>query len=238
MRMNTRSIFAAGTVLVLSAAPSFAAPITFTAAPDKTYQQTTNNPCVIGDTSCKEPVGMEYTVYSGTPGGDVYDSYSPSYTNTQLAGFLGSTSFIVGIDDNFSNTNETLSEFTVWYCASSCGTYDPNELDELSPVLGNKDTVLTAAGYTELYKTIAPFLLDTANGNGYADAISNQIDLDSLVGNFVFEGIISGDNDGMEEFFLIPATPPVSTVPEPASLLLLGTGLFGAAAARRKAKKQ
>src|SRR5260221_7977933 len=46
------------------------------------FQQTTNNPCVIGDPSCKEPAGMNYTAVSGTPapkGSTTYNLFSSIY---------------------------------------------------------------------------------------------------------------------------------------------------------------
>src|SRR6476646_5896387 len=42
------------------------------------FQQTTNNPCVIGDPSCEEPSGMFYDRNSGSPG-STYDLYSTVY---------------------------------------------------------------------------------------------------------------------------------------------------------------
>jgi hypothetical protein len=94
-------------------------------------------------------------------------------------------------------------------------------------------------------------LPDTANGNGKGDYLISGFDLslgcrDS--GSFVladcdiqpgdrllFHAAWSGASDGAESFYLVVVpTADIVDTPEPASMALLGIGMLGIAAARRK----
>lgn len=221
--------------ILFAVMPAFAV-ITVDVNPAVSFQQTTNNPCVIGDSSCKQPAGMAYTAYSGTPlqQGSTYDAYSPTYTYSQLVGFLGgATAFRVGIDVNFATGagNEVLNDLTVWYCPTgACTSFTANFFD---PPAGSRDAQLIAAGYSVLDQTAITYPLATHNGNGFSDALSSSINIAGLTNaRFVFEGSIANDSDGMEEFFLIPAG--ATPVPEPSAIILFGTVLAGLAFRLRK----
>lgn len=197
------------------------------ADPSNIFQQTLNNPCVIGDPSCKEPGGMTYFSSSGPT--NPYDFYSPSYQATlPFAGFGGNlipTAFKIGVDDNFSNTHETLVAFNTYVCtgtAITCGfgggSVPPG--------------VVLPAGYALDGANSFTGPLDMSannNGNGFSDFTLNGFSL--AAGKFyVFEAKVDPDFDGMEEFFLIQ-TP----IPEPSSVLVVcGFIAAGAIARRRK----
>lgn len=260
------------------------ASITLESNPADVFQQTINNPCVIGDPSCKQPtisVGndMDYTVFSGAPdikwnGSFVspaatasigyYDVTSPvpslavpQFSLTTKNSIFGNNTFVddsgpylvgtaigavgtidvipnvftIGIDVNYTTNQEQLVGFKTW------------KSTDFNPATGTGTWTVDAANSWQ----IGPQLLAQHNGNGYSDALLKGFNL--TLGNYVFFEAIYGfevasnnarttgsDGDGMEEFFIIPQGAP--TVPEPATMLLLGSGLLGLAGfARRRFKK-
>jgi PEP-CTERM motif-containing protein len=200
------------------------------------FQQTQNNPCVIGDESCKEPSGFFYDNNSGTPGGgngSTYDLFSTVYKAvnpfTAPGSYSGNqipTSFTIGVDENIAAGAgaEVLQFFKTYVCSGPVSTAnDPGQTT--NP--GTGCTLDTNNSYTT--PTTIP---NEHNGNGFSDFILTGF---SLHPNsfYVFEASVSNDTDGMEEFFIIPAGTP-AFVPEPASLFLVGTGLTGLAAWMRR----
>lgn len=180
------------------------------------FQQTANNPCVIGDPSCNEPAGMTYNSQSGPT--NPYDFFSPVYQAispfTTFSGNLIPTAFTIGIDDNLSNGKglEVLEAFNVFSCTTSNAS--------------TCTTLVAANSYTG--PTSIP---DNHNGNGFSDATLKGFSLTS--GTFyMFEAKVSNDSDGMEQFFII--RPGTSPVPEPVTSTLIGSGLISLFLLRRR----
>ena len=178
--------------------------VTIEAAGFHEYQQTVNSPCVIGENSCSNPVGMSLTVLDSGGGSTYLDIFSPNYSASLLRGILGGDSFHVGLDVNQTNVNQILDVFVM--LVNGVQTYA-------------FDTVTTVAA--------------GANGNGYADFVLKGFSLAGLADTDVvsFGMDMSLRNDGREQFFLIPvAQVPVPA----AGFLLLGALGGLAALRRRK----
>lgn len=195
-------------VVALPSAAS-AATITLTAVNGNLYQQTIQNPCVFTNPSCTNG-GFPGTAVPQGGGVDNWDITSPTYTVSQLLTILNGGSLMLGVDINQADDPQTLELFEM---------YVNNVLVD-SFYFGGTGNV--PAGN---------------NGNGYADyLLSNFTPLTNYAGTDTVKFRFGFDdaNDGTENVFLISGPGSVTAVPEPATMLLLGTGLLAAARARRK----
>jgi hypothetical protein len=197
-------------VLVFSAA-AYANPISLSQVNGNLYQQTVQSPCIFVNPSCQQGsfTGTDLPTGGGVAGYNAFASYSGS---TLLSIIGAGNSLQLGLDINQASGQpaQTLSLFTM-------------------AINGNVVDTFSFAG--------AGNVPAGNNGNGYADYLlgnfSSFLSTDTIQFHFVFNDA----NDGTENVFLIgvPGTP--TSIPEPTSLALLGSGLLVVAAKFRKKAK-
>jgi PEP-CTERM motif-containing protein len=200
------SLFAL-TVLMLAGLPLTAEAVPIALTPDiGVYQQTLNSPCVIGNPSCNNPAGFEFTLLPVSPTSPQITA-SPTYTVDQIRAVIGGNAFFIGID---------ISQ------APGQGPYTLNSF-------------LVNIGGTDQFLFSGPEDF-TSSGNGFSDIVLKTVDLTAFAGaaNVVFTANFSNDNGAREQFFVVSTDAPPAPVPEPGSLLLLGSTLAGLGWARRR----
>jgi hypothetical protein len=210
----------AGTVWTLCASAAFltigisragADPIPLTVLIGPSIQQTDNRPCLIGDPSCHNPdILPETLIGSHDAEGTLV---SPTYTVGQIRDVIGGDTFFVGLDLNqargLNGGAYTLQSFTL-------------DVDGVPR-----------------YATTAPAVLVPINfGNGFSDARIALFNLSGLSDSqqLVFTASFTGGTAGREQFFLSP-TDADAPIPEPATMLLFGSGLAAIAVQRRRRAK-
>ena len=229
-------------VASLALAPAVeAAGISIFTAPDKTYQNTTNNPCIFyGPGNCSDPSGWP------APAGDTQNfTANPlvqTYDGSGYSSWLSvvGTSFILGYDINQANGKpaQILTELTITFYDGSnvqLSDYTMTGLPLSVPANANGN------GYADY--VLAAGCSGVVTGTG-VDATCSQY-LPFLVPNgttkIVMTFNMSDDNDGAEQIFAIPAacTTNCGPVPEPATgtLVALGSGLVAVAYRLRRRRR-
>lgn len=182
---------------------------------------------------------------SGSPGIDApYGTWQGSFNNTSW--------FQVWCVDFDTNINHPLDNFNVWvtpfgaaddsHIRQAAGAYD-NYVEAAQYALlmegahglneATQTDIQRAIWYAMGYGTAEQRAVWVTHYNNYAAAAAaNEVNEEDWV-------IITGAYDGTarQELIAFRADPPQETVPEPATMTLLATGLAGMAAARRRNKK-
>ena len=235
-------------LITLVASVASANPISIYTAPDQTYQNTINNPCVFygpGGSGCNQnPDG--WNTVGDTGGGDPFDPYPlfNSYGDApgELALFANNVgrNFLLGLDINDTSEAQTLDNLTINFFGVggvNLGGYTfapPTPVGDLANGLGYADYVLAAGcsgitlnGFCSNY---TPFT---------APAGTTKID-------FTFG--LTGFNDGPDKLFLIglggtippgddepPDDEPPNSVPDGGmTIAMLGFAITGLGVLKNK----
>lgn len=219
-------------VLIFCSVASTVHAIAITITPNLTLSQSApigqnaQGACIIGDPSCANVGGTingNFTLLPPTMGqtGNYLNTYSPVYTVAEVMSALGGFSmFTIGIDIN----------------TAPSPNIGPHELQTfVAEVNGMQEFAYAGSGGAFGGTPLDPL---NNNGNGFSDWQLGTFDLSPFAATDTVQfGLdLLNVSAGRDQFFLLEGFGDPVSVPEPASIALMGLGLVGLGFTRRKRK--
>jgi hypothetical protein len=234
--------------VILMAGPAQASAISIYTAPDATYQNSINNPCVFFGPGVCNNLPPGWPVVGDTTGGNAYEPYPLTNTYGDAPGELAlfgqyvGREFLLGLDVNDTNERspQTLDNLTITFFDVNGINIGGYAFAPATPVGSNANGV----GFADFVLS-AGCLGTVGGGTGVLATCTNYAPFiaPAATRSLTFTFGLDPANDGPDKLFLISAGPvpvpfdvPPTPVPEPATLALLGSGLLGVVRTMRKRK--